>query len=256
MSQPYLSLEAELHDAFWAAEDDGSELRLMAGFLKSHPGPALETGSGSGRLMFPLVQQGFTVEGLELSGDMIKLGRARAAKLAVDPVVHQGDMSTWQPPARYRSLLAPAFTLQLSSDPEATLRHWRGMLEPGGALYLTVFIPYAEILGELPPDQWYPDHRATLPDGRLGELHTRHQIDRDARILRRQHRYTIAGDPPVQHDSQQTIRWFEHHDLLAMLARNGFETESHLLDFDPETAGRPPDPEDSDGIITYLAQLA
>ena len=57
MSQPYLSLEAELHDAFWDAEDDGSEVRLMAEFLKKHPGPALEVGSGSGRLMFPLLKR-------------------------------------------------------------------------------------------------------------------------------------------------------------------------------------------------------
>ena len=58
MSQPYLSLEAELHDAFWEAEDDASEVRLMADFLKKFPGRALEIGAGSGRLMFPLVQMG------------------------------------------------------------------------------------------------------------------------------------------------------------------------------------------------------
>ena len=46
MAQPYLSLEAELHDAFWEAEDDGSEVRLMAEFLKKFPGPALEIGAG------------------------------------------------------------------------------------------------------------------------------------------------------------------------------------------------------------------
>ncbi len=62
MSQPYHSLEAELHDAFWEADDDGSEVRLMAEFLKKHPGTALEIGSGSGRLMFPLLEMGFDVE--------------------------------------------------------------------------------------------------------------------------------------------------------------------------------------------------
>src|SRR5512137_3076904 len=95
MSQPYLSLEAELHDAFWEAEDDGSEVRLMAEFLKKHPGPALEVGSGSGRLMFPLLRQGFGVEGLELSPDMRALGALRAKRLGVKPVVHEGDMTRW-----------------------------------------------------------------------------------------------------------------------------------------------------------------
>ena len=49
--------------------------RLMAAFLEKHPGPALEIGSGSGRLMFPLVQMGLDVEGLELSPDMLALGK-------------------------------------------------------------------------------------------------------------------------------------------------------------------------------------
>ena len=78
MSQPYLSLEAELHDAFWAAEDDGSEIRLMADFLKTHPGPALEIGCGSGRLILPLIATGFDVEGLELSTDMLEICRKGA----------------------------------------------------------------------------------------------------------------------------------------------------------------------------------
>ena len=45
-----------------------------AEFLKKFPGPALEVGSGSGRLMFPLLQMGFEIEGLELSADMLALG--------------------------------------------------------------------------------------------------------------------------------------------------------------------------------------
>ena len=55
MPQPYLSLEAELHDVFWQAADDGSELRLMSAFLRRHPGPALEIGCGSGRLLLPML---------------------------------------------------------------------------------------------------------------------------------------------------------------------------------------------------------
>ena len=34
MAQPYLSVEAEWHDLFWAAEDAGSEGPLMADFRK------------------------------------------------------------------------------------------------------------------------------------------------------------------------------------------------------------------------------
>jgi SAM-dependent methyltransferase len=251
VSQPYLSLEAELHDAFWDAEDDGSEIRLMADFLKKHPGPALEIGSGSGRLMFPLLKQGFDIEGLELSPDMHALGEVRARNLGVDPVVHQGDMTSWQAPRRYASLLAPAFTLQLAPDPEATLRHWHGMLENHGGLYLTVFMPYAELLGDLPENEWYPDHQVTLPDGREGVLETRHRLDRSRQILHRQHRYSLARDPPVSHHSEQTLRWIEHPQMLELLEKTGFQLVCYLLDFDPTHVTADPERLNFDGILTY-----
>lgn len=253
MSQPYLSLEAELHDAFWDAEDDESEVRLMADFLKQHPGPALEIGSGSGRLMFPLLQAGYQIEGLELSPDMRALGELRAARLGVNPVVHAGDMTHWDAGRRYATLLAPAFTLQLAADPEATLRHWHGLLENRGVLYLTVFMPYAELLGDLPENAWYPDHRVTLPDGREGLLETRHHLDRERQLLHREHRYSLSGDPPATHESSQTIRWIEHREMLGLLKSTGFQLVRYFLDFDPQRVVPDPDLVDFDGILTYLA---
>jgi SAM-dependent methyltransferase len=253
VSQPYLSLEAELHDAFWEAEDDGSEVELMAAFLKKHPGPALEIGSGSGRLMFPLVQMGLDVEGLELSRDMLELGTSRARKLGIQPVVHEGDMSRWNDGRKFSSLLAPAFTLQLASDPAATLRHWHGLLADGGGLYLTVFMPYAELLGDLPENQWYEDHRVTLPDGREGLLETRHRLDRRRQLVAREHRYSLTGDPPQTHHSRQTIRWIEHPELLSLLADCGFRVDGFFLDFDPQRVVSDPEVVDFDGILTYHA---
>jgi SAM-dependent methyltransferase len=253
VSQPYLSLEAELHDAFWDAEDHGSEINLMAEFLRKHPGPALEIGSGSGRLMFPLLQAGFEVEGLELSPDMRALGGTRAAALGLKPVVHAGDMCAWHPRRRYASLLAPAFTLQLSTDPAATLRHWHGWLENRGGLYLTVFTPHAELEGSLPENAWYEDHRASLPDGRVGLLETRHRLDLENQQLHREHRYSLSGNPPVAHRSQQTIRWVDHGNMSGLLETCGFRLERFFTDFDPGSDNPDPDRDDGEGIVTYHA---
>lgn len=251
MSQPYLSLEAELHDAFWEAEDDGSEVALMADFLKKHPGLALEMGAGSGRLMLPLVNMGLNVEGLELSRDMLALGETRAGRLGVQATIHEGDMTNWSDGRKFSAVLAPAFTLQLAADPEATLRHWHGLLEKGGGLYLTVFMPYAELLGDLPENEWYEDHRATLADGRDGLLETRHRLDHAKQILEREHRYFLSGEPPLTHESRQSIRWFEHAELVSLLARCGFGVDCFFLDFDPHHQAVDPDRVDFDGILTY-----
>ena len=253
MSQPYLSLEAELHDAFWEAEDDGSEVRLMAEFLKKFPGPALEIGAGSGRLMFPLLQMGWEVEGLELSPDMLVLAAARAREMNLHPLMHEGDMADWGDGRKFAALLAPAFTLQLATEPAKTLRHWHGLLENHGGLYLTVFMPYAELLGDLPENEWYEDHQVTLPDGRKGLLETRHRLDRPRQLVEREHRYSLSGNPPLTHLSRQTIRWFEPAETLALLAACGFRVDACFLDFGPTPTPGDPDAEDFDGILTYHA---
>lgn len=253
MSQPYLSLEAELHDAFWEAEDDGSEITLMADFMREHPGPALEMGAGSGRLMFPLVASGFAVEGVELSRDMLGLAKERTRQTGVDAPIHEGDISQWDDGRKFASVLAPAFTLQLAADPQATLRHWHTLLADPGALYLTVFMPYAELLGDLPENQWYEDHRVTLKDGRKGLLETRHQLDHQRQLLVREHRYFLSGPPPLTHKSRQVIRWFEHSQMMAMLADCGFHVLCYFLDFNPAQEVADPDAVDFDGILTYHA---
>lgn len=252
MSQPYRSLEARLHDAFWEAEDDASEVGLMDDFLRGHPGRALEIGAGSGRLTIPLAGLGHEVEGLELSADMLALADERAAREGIRPVMHEGDMATWRPEQPYASLLAPAFTLQLADDPEAVLRHWRGWLDPGGALYLTVFLPLAELEGELPENVWYEDHRAVLPDGRRAVVETRHRIDRRRRTLHREHRYSVTGAPEV-YESRQTLRWFDPPGLPDLLGRCGYLLDRWFPDFDPAATDWDPRGRDFDGIVTCHA---
>lgn len=253
MSQPYLSLEAELHDAFWDAEDDGSEVELMATFLEKFPGLSLEMGAGSGRLIFPLIQRGLAVEGLELSQDMLDLGKTRASRRGIDPIMHLGDMSSWDCGRKFSSILAPAFTLQLASDPAATLEHWHKLLTPGGGLYLTIFMPYAELLGDLPENEWYEDHKVTLPDGRHALLNTRHSLDLTHQILTRDHRYSVSGKPPLTHESQQILHWYEHAQIVTLLAECDFRVDCFFLDFDPERRVIDPDTVDFDGILTYHA---
>lgn len=250
MSQPYLSLEAQLHDAFWAAEDDSSEVPLMAAHLEKHPGVALEMGCGSGRLLLPLLSRGHRIEGLDLSPDMLEIGKERASVLGLPAVFHQGDMAAWQDGRVFAALLAPAFTLQLADDPEAVLRHWHHLLEPGGGLYLTVFQPYAELDGDLPENIWYDDHQASLADGRKARLRTRHRLDREKRLLHREHHYQVGA---ASHLSTQRIRWFEHAELVGCLKACGFQRIECFADFDPHLPVVGAEMPDSDGIFTYLA---
>lgn len=230
------------------------ELQLLDETLREYPGLSLEVGCGSGRLLLPLLQKGHAVEGVELSSEMLEMCRKAAADLSLEPVLYEADMTSFDPGKVYRSLLLPAFTLQLAPDPAAALAHFRGLLEPEGVIYLSVFIPMAELHRELPEGQWYDDHGATLPDGRKASLQTRHRLDRKARILTREHRYRLHaadGSVEAEHESQQTIRWFTARQMRGMLAKAGFEPLHAIADFDPQL---PVDEEAQ--IITVVARKA
>jgi len=231
----YHSLEASLHDLFWDAEGAAAELPLLTDFLRACPGDSLEIGCGSGRLLLPLLAAGYPVEGLELSQDMLELCRLNSSGLGLRPVLHQGDMTTFDPGRRYVSILVPAFTLQLAENPAAALARFAALLEPRGSLYLTTFQPFAEIDGELPQNEWYPDHEATLPDGRYAAVHTFHTLDLPRRILRRRHRYAIIspdGEILETHESDQTLRWFGRNELDELLQTAGFTIRTVIADFD------------------------
>jgi SAM-dependent methyltransferase len=231
----YSSLEASLHDVFWATEGPPLELPLLRDFLQHHPGRSLEIGCGSGRLLVPLIEEGFTVEGLELSKEMLDLCRKNHP--AVSSALHQGDMNAWLADQPFDSIMIPAFTLQLSSDPASTLRHIAGLLKSGGALYFSTFTPLAEIVGELPENEWYADHFSPVEEDRIATVHTRHQIDRNAQMLKREHHYQIlddAGRTLAEHHSEQVIRWHTRQQWKKHLADAGFEIEKQIPDFKPK----------------------
>lgn len=252
MDNRYTGLAASLHDAFWAAEGQPAELPLLDSFLRRHPGRALEIGCGSGRLLLPLLARGHPLAGLDASAEMLALCRAAAAPLGLDPVLHQGDMETFSPGEPFHALTVPAFTLQLAADPAAALANFRRQLAPGGGLYLTVFLPLAEIAGELPEHEWYPDLAAPLPEGNRATITSRHTLDLPRRVLHRQHRHEIrdtAGNLVARHESRQTLRWFDAPELAALLTSAGFHIDRAFGEFDPDF------PADDAQILTFEATL-
>jgi SAM-dependent methyltransferase len=117
---------------YWALVNlDASELDLYRQYLQS---PILDAGCGAGRLLAPLREQGFDVDGCDASADMIERCRQRAP----DATLWVSRLHELNPPRRYASIVCSG-VLGLGStrrqDMDALGRLHNSLL-PGGVLVL------------------------------------------------------------------------------------------------------------------------
>lgn len=232
----YKDLEATLHDLFWRAEPDANESPLLESFLLDHPGKSLEVGCGSGRLLLPLIKKGYDIEGVEISSDMVQLLHDEAKAQELDINAHHSDIDAFSSDSLFQSISIPAFTLQLFSRDMAirVLKKLRSLCSEKGALYFTVFIPWAEILDELEAGVWHLDKKAPLPDQCIASCHTRHEVNRVNQTLSREHRYQISstsGKLLQKHQSQQELQWYLLPELKLLLTNAGWSYLKHDADF-------------------------
>jgi SAM-dependent methyltransferase len=103
-------------------------------WLPGSPGELLDLGCGTGSLSLLAAEQGHRVTGVDSSPAM--LARARTKLAGRDAVFLLGDAAA--PPVgeqRYDTVLV-RHVLWTLADPGRALRHWRGLLRPGGRLVL------------------------------------------------------------------------------------------------------------------------
>lgn len=253
----YHSLEAELHDHFWEAEGESAELPLIKQFLADYPGTALELGCGSGRLLLPLLENGFLVEGLDNSQEMLDLCEKKSGDSS--PVLHHASLEDFQTSVTYGSILIPAFTIQFIAYDTIVdaLKNMKQHLHPDGALYITTFIPWAEIAGELEESTWYSDHaikKKTESGTNTAKCKTRFEIQRFSQKLTREHRYKITcpkGKVLESSASTHELTWYWQREFKKLLAEAGFTVQRMIGDFAPDE-----DCDENSHIITTIATLS
>ncbi|MCF3129982.1 class I SAM-dependent methyltransferase [Streptomyces olivochromogenes] len=112
--------------AAWAAR--------LEEWLPTRPADVLDLGCGTGSLSLLAAERGHRVTGVDLSPAMVE--RARAKLAGRDAAFLVGDATA--PPVgeqRYDVVLV-RHVLWTLPDPARVLRHWRGLLRPGGRLVL------------------------------------------------------------------------------------------------------------------------
>ena len=107
-------------------------------------GPVLEIGVGSGRIAVPTALAGIAVVGVDRSGPMLDLARAKARAQGVSLELVRADMRELPDLGTFPLVTVPfRALLHLRDDSErlGVFRSLRARLEPGGLLAFDVFHP-------------------------------------------------------------------------------------------------------------------
>jgi len=125
--------------------------------------PALDLGCGVGRLLLPLLRAGVDIDGCDISDDMLRHCRQKAAALGLEPRLYQQPMHALDLPRKYRTIfICASFNLAGGRDHGlATLRRCLAHLQDGGALLFDIDAEYTWHAGW---EKWEPAQRKTLPE--------------------------------------------------------------------------------------------
>lgn len=226
-------------------------------------GPVLDAGCGSGRVLVPLLDAGFEVEGCDQSADMIAVCREKAAAAGHDPRLLVQALHQLYLGRRFRTIIVVGvFGLGSTRDRDVeALRRLHDHLEPGGTLLLDLEVPWSD------PGAWacwtstgrddlpepWPDepHRRQTPSGVTYTLANRIvSCDPLAQRLTYETRIERWRDdqPEAREERRLDVGLYVPAEVVLMLQAAGF-TDVHMHG---EHERRPPTPDDQ--FVVFLAR--
>ncbi len=224
---------ADLYDLEYAHDYD---VPFWLALAEREGEPVVEWGAGTGRIAVSLARAGSDVSAVELSENMIEVGRKKAGPVKW---VH-GDMRSASLGRRYRLALC-AFNsflcLPSPDDALAFLHNAREHIQPGGLLGMEVSAFSPEELYDPPGGpQLRHDFTRELPQGDLNRFSIS-RYDAASQLLTMSlfyELYEASGELRSRRAHDLTIRVTGRHELGLMLRLAGFEVEAEYGGFEGE----------------------
>lgn len=227
------------YDAENKGKDDDIALYLELA-EQYQPDAILDIGCGTGRVMFPLAERGYTVHGLDNEPAMLERAeaiRAASPHLRERVILHEGDARTYQLDRRFDMILVPYNGLMhFHNQPDqiAVLDRLRGWLNDDGLLVLD--LPNAgEIFATQETDALILDRTFLEPEsGHLVMQMSHSYLDRVTQLLRVQWIYDeITADGAVHRTTAPLVLYYYFQsELRLLLERCGFAVEAIYGDTD------------------------
>lgn len=139
----YGKLSTEVYDLDKPVGRAYRDLEFYMERLRDCKGKILEPAVGTGRILIPLLQEGWEVHGMDRSTEMLSLCRAHCEKRGLTPLLYEEDMVSFSLSHKYEAIIVPTGSFLLIKDRSDSLQALTCFYEhlvPGGRLILDLFL--------------------------------------------------------------------------------------------------------------------
>jgi SAM-dependent methyltransferase len=217
-------LSTQFRDAARPRADD-AEVDWYATRLPDDAGPVLDAMCGSGRLLVPLLDEGFHVHGVDASTSMIATCDARLQDAGYAATLFKQDVCTLNLPFRYTAALIAGGAFQLVVDADrarSALERIRAHLVPPSLLLIDLFVPRH---AENPPGAPLVEARTVaLADGTRIAHRCETLVDADGRRIDTRSRFERRMGPAIlaREDETVAITWYDEDAIVELLQDAGY----------------------------------
>ncbi|MET3322366.1 UNVERIFIED_ORG: SAM-dependent methyltransferase [Peribacillus simplex] len=120
--------------------------------LKGTKGKMLEAAVGSGRFLIPLLENGFNVDGIDYSTEMLDSCRKRCRERDLNPKLYEGNLCSFSLESKYEAVVIPTGSFCLIEnlmDAKDALKCFYNHLMPGGRVIVDLELPSNWRTGEI-----------------------------------------------------------------------------------------------------------
>ncbi|WP_313152292.1 class I SAM-dependent methyltransferase [Lacrimispora sp.] len=247
----YGRLSSEVYDMDKPVGHSFGDIEFYSDRLKSCKGPILEPATGTGRILIPLLEKGFHVEGFDSSKDMLRICHDNCKKRGLNPNLFEAKMESFSLDSKYEAIIVPSGTLLLlykRADSIKALQNFNEHLSDGGRLIVDVLLQSDISKGIVSTRTWEcPNGDIITLENKIVEIdyinqytisHGRYEKWRDGVLVQTELEYF-------------PLRWYGVEEFRSVLESTGFKDIVISSDY---KLGRYPSA--SEDIITFEAVAA
>ena len=224
----YRGLVAQWYDRL--LENEKKDIEYYRSIVQECSGHVLELACGTGRLLVPFLQAGVDIEGLDISGDMLKICRNKLKDLNLATKLYEQDIAEFSTNKQYDTIFIAGGSFQLLDDFDqamACLSCIFHHLLPGGGLVLDLF-PLWEEARSSQSGAWQLGRTARNDKGETFNCYAATEWDYSRQIQKGHYKYELHRNGRLASTiiDEMNLRWYSRQEFVMMLEKAGFTSIS------------------------------